>query len=194
MLKQGLPETIGELEAAVSNSLEAYILGASWGAWIMNGVDQKAYPATHLLPKGWNPEIFTSDPLERRELYATNLNQFLLRGLIRDCGQYVEHFNHRNGLVRSWSKAPAPIYVLRILRNGFAHDWRVGKVHVDVQWHGITFKANVRATPPEGWRQEDPLLDRLPPDLGAVELVRMLMKDVIQELRTLVARREASPR
>lgn len=193
-MKQGLPETLEELEGAITNSLSAYFLGAAWVVWVYNGVDRDVCPSESMFLKDWSPGIFTDDPPDLRAFRAKNLHQFLLRGLIRDCGQFVEHYMSKNDLIpkhegkESWSKTPAPIYVLRILRNGFNHDWTIGQVHEDVEWDGIVFRKNVGVMPEEGWRRGDPLLPRLHRDFGGgVEIVSELMKGVLEALRKLEA-------
>jgi hypothetical protein len=97
----------------------------------------------------------------------------------------------RHGLVpmvngkERWSNAPAPIYALRILRNGFNHDWTIGQVHKDVEWEGIVFRRNVGKAMPKGWQQDDSLLARLPDDSGGAEVVVSLIGDVRDALKNL---------
>lgn len=190
--KQGLPTTIEELRATVINSVAAFFLGAAWATWIGRGVDRSICPTAAILPDGWDAGIFADDPDSLRQFRKENLYQFLLRGIIRDCGQFVENFMDHNDLVprhrgqQRWSKGPSSIYVLRILRNGFNHDWTIGRVYDDVEWNEIVFRKNVDGTiPPVGFAQTDDLLARLPQGSGAIEIVRELMDDVLYDLEEL---------
>lgn len=196
MIRQGFPETFEELRATVRNSLSAFCLGAAWVVWISQGVEREALPQGALLP-GWEPAIFTDDDPQQRENYRKNLYQFLLRGLIRDCGQLVEYFMSHNELVprektngrgrEQWSMTPDPIYILRILRNGFNHNWKIGDVYRDVAYLGIEFKQNRDgASPPAGFQREDPLLPRLPEELGGAEVIGGLMNGALDALEELL--------
>lgn len=191
-LRQGLPETLGELTAALNNTYEAFLLGSAWAAWVRNGVERSMFDADTLLTEGWEPKIFDDHLPQSRDFYCQNLFQFLLRGLVRDAGQFVEHYMRHNDLIPkhkgrdNWSETPDPVYFLRLLRNGFNHQWTVGDVHRDVEWRGLVFKRNVGgAQPPEGYRKDDALLNRLPQDVGGSEVVGQLMYDVIQALEEL---------
>jgi hypothetical protein len=150
-----------------------------WVRWIEKGLGAESYeesPIAEMLVGDRAPVLKTDDPAERHA-FAFELNQFLVRALLRDWGTLVETFmDYAVIKPQYWSQAPDPIYLLRILRDAVTHGWTVGRVHRTTTWRHITFYANQGGSQaPAGYRQGDPIEPFL---AGGGDMLRALMMDV----------------
>jgi hypothetical protein len=193
--RTGLPNSLEELRNLVNSTADAYFLSWLWARWLEMGIDRQVLEAAgllHLAPEDLQEKLLASQSGVHREL-SFEVEQFLLRSLLREWGALVENYLERSGILaargKQWSRLPPPVQVLRILRNSLIHAWTVGKVHNDVEWQSgpyrLHFYANQEpgSAAPAGYRENDEILPLLATLSG--DAVRFLMMDVGRALESL---------